>query len=278
MEIGKTLVAVFDDQSQAKQALDALMKGGFSTSQARLTSAESTPQTTAQGKPEQDESFGEKVAHFFGFGDQEESTYSEAVRRGGYVLSVEAADEDEAARAADIIERYSPVDIDERQAAWRQSGWQPSSSQAQGGETTIPVVEEQLKVGKREVQRGGIRVVSRASATPVEETVSLREEHASVKRRPADRAATESEKAFKEQSFEIQGTAEEAVVGKTARVVEEVVIGKESSTREQSVKDSVRKTEVEVEQLGKGSRSKRYGGQERRMSSGSYGGMERRSA
>jgi uncharacterized protein (TIGR02271 family) len=278
----KTLVAVFDEQSEARQALDALSLGGFPSSKARITSSDSTAGGAASSRPEHDESLGEKVAQFFGFGGQHESTYSEAVRRGSCVLVVDAADDDEAERASDIIERYHPVDIDERQAQWRQSGWQPS--QAAHGDSSIPVVEEQLQVGKREVQRGGIRVVSRAIERPVEETVKLREERATVQRRPADRAATESDNAFKEQSFEIRNTAEEAVVGKAARVVEDVVVGKESSEREQTVKDSVRKTEVEVQQLGQGSGSRqdrtpkpgRYGGQERRKSNGSYSGMERR--
>jgi uncharacterized protein (TIGR02271 family) len=278
MEMGRMLVAVFDEQSHAKQALDALSKGGFPSSKARLTAREDVQERSASSQPQRDESFGEKVAHFFGFGEQHEATYSEAVRRGGCVLVVDAADDAEAERASDIIERYHPVDIEERQAQWRQSGWQ--SALAQGGETTLPVVEEQLQVGKREVQRGGIRVISRTVEKPVQETVNLREERASVERRPADRTPTDADKAFKEQSFEVRETAEEAVVGKTARVVEDVVIGKESSTREKTIQDTVRKTDVEVEQLGQGARrgqqSSRYGGQERRRSSASYKGMERR--
>jgi len=278
MEMGRMLVAVFDEQSHAKQALDALSKGGFPSSKARLTAREDVQERSASSQPQRDESFGEKVAHFFGFGEQHEATYSEAVRRGGCVLVVDAADDAEAERASDIIERYHPVDIDERQAQWRQSGWQPAL--AQGGETTLPVVEEQLQVGKREVQRGGIRVISHTVERPVQETVNLREERASVERRPADRTPTAADKAFKEQSFEVRETAEEAVVGKTARVVEDVVIGKESSTREKSIQDTVRKTDVEVEQLGQGSNRGQqpsgYGGQERRRSSASYRGMERR--
>jgi uncharacterized protein (TIGR02271 family) len=277
-----TLVAVFDDQTEARQALDALSRGGFPSSRARLTSSDNTAGDTISSRPEHDESIGEKIAHFFGFGERHESLYSEAVRRGGCVLVVDAADDAEAERASDIIERYNPVDIDERESQWRQSGWQPAPGN--GGENKIPVVEEELQVGKREVQRGGIRVVSRVRETPVEETVNLREERASVERRPADRPATASDNAFKEQSFEVRETAEEAVVGKTSRVVEEVVIGKERSTREQKLNDSVRKTEVDVEQLDEGSGSRqdlnpkpgRYGGEERRKSNGSYSGMERR--
>ena len=265
-----TLVAVFDDQTEAQQALDALLAAGFSRDRTRLASSGNAAGDTRQAS--QHESVGEKIAHFFGFGDDEESTYSEAVRRGSCVLTVDAPDEDQAERAAEIIERYRPVDIDARQAEWRQSGWQPAAPTSDA--TSIPVVQERLQVGKREVQRGGIRVVARVVERPVEETVSLREEQATVERRPADRAVSAADSAFKDQTFEVRTTSEEAVVGKTARVVEDVVIGKETSTREQKVQDSVRKTEVEVEQVGN---SGRYGGQERRRrTDGGYAGTERR--
>jgi uncharacterized protein DUF2382 len=52
-----------------------------------------------------------------------------------------------------------------------------------------------------------------------------------------------------EQSIEVQEFAEEPVVSKEARVVEEVRIGKETSERTETVRDTVRHTEVEVEQI-----------------------------
>lgn len=293
----KTVVAIFDNQGEAQQALEALIENGFASGNARLASSESIGGTTERpriGTPEQEESFGDKIAHFFGFGDQDE-TYTEAVRRGSYVLTVDAVSDDEAERASDIIDEYDPVDIDERTAEWRESGWQGAgagtASQLKGGESAIPIVEEQLQVGKRDTQRGGIRVITRSSEKPVEQTINLREEHATVKRRPVDRAATEADGAFKERSFEVQGTAEEAVVGKISRVVEEVLIGKESTTRDQTVTGNVRKTQVDVEQLGSGNGSgnggqanlkqklSRYSGPERRIDiNGKYHGAERRAA
>ena len=276
----KTLVAVFDNQGDAQRALEALFGKGFSSSNARISSSESmggTTQSTGTDRSDQKQSFGDKIASFLGFGDQDE-TYTEAVRRGSCVLTVDAASDDEAERASDIIDEYDPVDIDERESEWRKEGWQ-----GKGGESAIPVVEEELKIGKRQVQRGGIRVLSRVIEQPVAQTVNLREEHAVVERRPVDRAVTGSDKAFQDQSFEVRGTAEEAVVGKTSRVVEEVVIGKESSTRDQTVQDSVRKTDVEVEEIdgddsGSGqTRLGNYSGRDRRtMSTQNYRGAERR--
>jgi len=117
----------------------------------------------------------------------------------------------------------------------------------------LPVVEEELQVGKREVERGGVRVFSHMSERPVEEEVRLREERARVERRPVDRPATEADLAtFKEGTIEVRERGEEAVVSKQARVIEEVVVGKESTERTETVRDSVRRTDVDVEQLGRG--------------------------
>jgi uncharacterized protein (TIGR02271 family) len=137
------------------------------------------------------------------------------------------------------------------------SSLQGSSASLQGsqqrdtGTAAIPVVEEQLKVGKREVQRGGVRIFSHVVETPVNESIGLREEHVNVERHKVDQPiSTADTTAFKEQQIEMRETAEEAVVEKSARVVEEVVIGKQVSERQQQIHDTVRHTEVEVEQLG----------------------------
>jgi uncharacterized protein (TIGR02271 family) len=125
------------------------------------------------------------------------------------------------------------------------------------GEQAIPVVEEELRVGKREVERGGIRVYTRMEEKPVEEQVSLREERVQVDRRPVDRPATagDVDKAFQEGTIEVTERVEQPVVQKQARVVEEVVVGKEATERTETVRDTVRKTDVQVEQVGAGSAS-----------------------
>jgi uncharacterized protein (TIGR02271 family) len=118
-------------------------------------------------------------------------------------------------------------------------------------EAVMPVVQEELQVGKRAVERGGVRVIQRVTQTPVKEMIRLREERAVIERRPVDRAATEADLAnFRETSVEVREMSEEAVVAKTARVVEEVVVGKDVQERVETVSDNVRRTDVEVEQLG----------------------------
>src|SRR5918998_4902974 len=95
-------------------------------------------------------------------------------------------------------------------------------------EVAIPVVAEELEVGKREVERGGVRVQKRVTETPVEEDVTLREERVNVARRPADYTFHGSDsEAFQESVVEIREAYEELILNKKARVVEEVVINKD---------------------------------------------------
>jgi len=111
----------------------------------------------------------------------------------------------------------------------------------------IPVAEERLNVGKRDVSHGRVRVRSYVVETPVTEQVSLRQEHVDVERRPVDRTTTSAEDAFQERTIEVDERSEEAVVSKEARVREELVVKKDVKQRTENVSDTVRSTEVEVE-------------------------------
>ncbi len=120
---------------------------------------------------------------------------------------------------------------------------------ARAGDTeTIKVMEERLRVGKREVAGGAVRVRSYVVERPVEEQVHLHEERVTVERHPVDRAVTGADAAaFQERTIEARATSEEAVVSKDARVVEEIGIRKEASDRTETVRDTVRSTKVDVE-------------------------------
>jgi stress response protein YsnF len=115
---------------------------------------------------------------------------------------------------------------------------------------TIPIIEENLDISKREVETGGTRVTSTIVEKPVEETVNLREEHVHIERTPVDRPVTGSDfDTFKEGQIELTEHAEVPVVSKEARVVEEVNITKDVDEREETIRDTVRSTEVEAERI-----------------------------
>ena len=123
---------------------------------------------------------------------------------------------------------------------------------AETGDVRIPIVEEAIHVETRQVERGGVRIYSHVTEQPVEREVHLRDERVTVERRPVDRPATERDlAAFQEGTIELTETHEEAIVSKQMRVVEEVVIETDVRERTETVRDTVRRTEVEVEPMGK---------------------------
>src|SRR5213078_1501205 len=137
-------------------------------------------------------------------------------------------------------------------AAWdvrRQSSTGTTTAAGAGTqEQVIPVYEEQLKVGKRVVEQGRVRVRVYTVEHPVQEGVTLREERVAVERRPVDRPASGMPgKAFEERTIDVTTHREEPVISKEARVKEEVVVRNEADQRTETVRDTVRRTEVEVE-------------------------------
>jgi stress response protein YsnF len=193
--------------------------------------------------------------------------YTEGVRRGGALVVVESSEE-RAERGMAILQRLHPVNLHERTTQWQQEGWTGAEAHArtatatpspqeqprapQGGtddtEVRIPVVHEEISVGTREVERGHVRIASRVTEHPVEEAVRLREEKVTVERRPVDRPATEADfAAAGKDVMEMTETAEEPVISKRARVVEEVVVHKEATERTETVRGIERHTDVDVQ-------------------------------
>lgn len=132
---------------------------------------------------------------------------------------------------------------------------------ANDGDVTIPIIEEQFQVGKQTVESGGAHVRTTIEERPVEENVTLREENVTVERRPVDRPLdADTAAAFKEGSFEVTTQAEVPVVEKQARVVEEVVINKEVAEHTETVRDSVKRTDVKVDEFDEKDAAKRGNG------------------
>ena len=287
-----TLAGVFDDFDDAERARENLISAGFRREVIQVTperSAWGTGDATYGGRAKNESGLRGFFAELFGIGDDEShGHYSEAVRRGSVVVAVEVEDERQIESATGILEDCGAIDVDERVERWKAAGYNGYDEQAKPltrdeiarDRQTLQVVREDLQVGKRAVQRGGVRVHQRVVETPVQEQVTLNEERAVVERRPVDRPATAADlAAFKEGEMEIRETAEEPVVSKTARVVEEVSVGKEKSQRTETVSDTVRRKDVEVERTdGKGQRKRAasYTGIERRKKFGNYTGAERR--
>ncbi|HEX8500748.1 MAG TPA: YsnF/AvaK domain-containing protein [Pyrinomonadaceae bacterium] len=262
--MSKTIVGLFDNYREAQRAAAELVESGIRREDIGITSrdyASYEGDTHREESHRDDEGFGDKVSSFFSnlFGDDREhaSHYSEAVSGGGAVVTVDCETDDAADRAEAILNRFGG-EVDDHETSGREGAYAGAATgeagranMAEGGEARIPVIEEELRVGKREVEGGGVRVRTRVVERPVEEAVRLREERVNVERRPVNRPITDADlNAFREGSFELRERSEEAVVDKTARVVEEVAINKEVAERTETVRDTVRSTDVDVEQTG----------------------------
>ena len=121
-----TLIAVFDNRADAQAAMDELLLSSFSRQDVRL-SEDSTSIGDASVERTEDESLGTSIKHFFSdlFGSDDgvySNRYSTALSKGHHVLTVTAQSEAEVERAGDIVERFGPVDIDEKEAEWGGAG------------------------------------------------------------------------------------------------------------------------------------------------------------
>ncbi len=237
--MNNTVINVFE-KSEAEKVVQELEKDGFARKDINVVAKGADTKSligklTSENVPE-----------------EEAMQYVEGVSAGKTLVYLKA-DDNKAQRAVAIMERYSA-------AHSATTGKSERGRTGQEGEVALPVMEEQLQVGKREVQGGGVRVHSSVTEKPVEETVALREETVHVERRPADRAVSEADMAaMRDGTIEMTETSEEAVVSKQARVVGEVVVSKDVTQREETVRDTVRRTDVDVEQLDTNTKPKGKG-------------------
>ncbi len=216
------IVSTFDDKDIAGKAMKALRDEGFREGDIKIL----------QGGV--DAVVAELVDR--GFDEDEARGLADAAEQGKTLLAA-LVSEDKAEQAASIMDRFEAVQ---------------DKATEHNAAASVPIVEEQLVVGKAKFATGGVRVTSSVEELAVEETVTLREESVSAEQRSADRELTaeEVEAAFEGKTVEVIGTTEEAKVSKEARVVGEVAIEKGIEDREETVRETVRKTDVEIEEVG----------------------------
>jgi stress response protein YsnF len=326
--MAQTVIGIFDYTSEAQAAVEYLENNGFSRGNIDIASR-------SQDDDDNDnDSFGEGISNFFsklfGSDNDEAKKYSEAGRKGS-VVTVHVESSEEAKRAAEILDQYGAIDVDERvlqhthaenvggttsargtgvaggtvytgsgnlagesERANRITDTSPEMDLGKGtyqnvhaenvggttadsrmdvtartpsDETTasnlrsdlgrtsetdstksIPIIEENLEVGKRVVEGGTTRIRSRIVEQPVEENIRLRTERVNIERTPVDRPASSSDISnFREETIEETERTEVPVVNKDSRVVEEVSLNKDIDEREETIRDTVRSTEVDVD-------------------------------
>ncbi len=265
--MSKTIVGLFPSTAAAQEVKQILTTNDYDSSDIKIVAADSNDISSN----ESGEGIGEKISNFFhglsGGDEHAHSHYARGVNEGGALLTVKTDDED-AEEMVMLMKQHGAREIEGGYGETTETtgAGYASTSQATGtdysatreayagndvaGQTAIPIVEEEMVVGKREVDRGGVRVYSHVVETPVQAQVDLHEERVNVTRRAVDRPATAADfEVGNRSTFEMRAMGEEAVVGKTSRVVEEVLVGKQGSDRTETINDSVRRTEVDVDRI-----------------------------
>jgi uncharacterized protein (TIGR02271 family) len=334
--MAQTVVGIFNSASEAQNAKQQLISNGFTDMNVDIASGNTSDYINRTDDDRENESgIARFFRNLFGGDDKESERYTKVAERG-CVVTVHAMDEEEAERAADLLDDYGAVDVDEnyRKYSSNDSGSSWGTGPGAGtrsepvvagtpmgdtyvdtdrttsgivsdrtldtdntrsggifddGSTTrsgidrdrdgdifdndkdrgifnrdsdrdrnykeeesrkIPIIEENLNIGKREIETGGVRLRSRIVEKPVEEHLRLREEHVRVERNAVDRDASAADiDSFNEETIEMRERAEVPVVSKEARIVEEVSLDKEVEHRDETISDTVRTTEVDVEEL-----------------------------
>ena len=262
-----TVVGLFNNRGEAQEAMNELVQHGFIKENIDLSNRSFADTGNAEGNDPSaaaNDGVGSSISNFFNslFGDDESTArnYTNAASDAEAILTIQVDSEERARQAQEILDRHDAMDIDERgySGSYNEENFKGTKN---SGKQTIPVVEEKLNVSKQQVERGGARIRSRIVERPVEEHVRLREEHVVVNRRPVDREVTDADiQNFQPGEMEITERAEVPIVGKQARVVEEVEVGKTVSERDETVSDTVRSTDVDIEKIeanDKGTKAKR---------------------
>ena len=255
------IVAAFDTAAHAQAAVEALKAGGFHADDISMFDKN---RTGLREPGLWQRLFGGGLAQ------HEADVYTQSLERGGMVVSVRVPDS-EVAHATGILDIHRPIDVHDRaittgiapaakvEAAVASIAAKPievvqkvavSPKLAEAHDEVLRLAEEQLEVGKRMVETGRTRVRRFVTEREVSADVTLHEEHADVLRRAVTDAKYIGEIDWADATIEVRETAEQALVSKTARVVEEVGLRKIGSDHVETVHDKIRRQQVEIERLG----------------------------
>src|SRR5215469_3477679 len=258
----QTVVAAYDTAAHAQAAVDALKAGGFHADDISMFDRN---RVGLREPGLWQRMFGGGLAQ------HEADVYTQSLQQGGRVVSVRVP-ESEVAHATGILDLHRPIDVHDRAVT---TGIAPASrvqaavasiataaplaieqrvavspKLAEAHDEVLRLAEEQLQVGKRMVETGRTRVRRFVTERDAAANVTLHEEHAEVLRRAITDPKYIGDIGWADATIEIRETAEQALVSKTARVVEEVGLKKIGSDHVETVHDKIRRQQVEIERLG----------------------------
>ena len=259
----QTIVAVYDTPAHAELAVQDLLQAGIPESAVHRHAQEgSYAGTSTAPAARSTEGTGFWSSLFGGEPDHDTAVYDRSVSSGSTAVTVKVADA-HVEKVTQILEQHHPIDIDERAGSYGLSqtttttreplvgaapgvGTMPKAAATATDGDKIQLSEEALAVGKRVLNRGTTRIRRFVVETPVEEEIRLRDEKVTIERRPVTDGRAVPDASWTDKTIELTESAEEAVVSKTARVKEEIDIKKVATERTETVRDTVRREDVEI--------------------------------
>ncbi len=188
-----------------------------------------------------------------GIPEEHAEVYETGVKSGGIVLRVTPESAERANAIADKWESCGGQQVYSSAAGVvgnAVAAKKTTTAAETGTDGAVPIIEEELKVGKRAVKTGGVEVTADVKSEVVSEDVNLRQENVEVEIRKVDRPATAADIAAADDArIVVEERGEEAVAAKESRVVGEVVVSKDVTERTETVSDTVRHTEVDVDEV-----------------------------
>jgi stress response protein YsnF len=252
------IVTLYDTAQHAEAARRNLEAAGFSPSEISIINTQTL--SLAGDKLHEpglwQRLFGREIQPY------EASVYGRSVQSGGVVLTVRVPESD-VAKATRILNSHEAVDLQKRamQQGLISNAAAPvatpppmaTATMAAGKqlaeEEVLRLAEEQFDVGKRVISDGATRIRRFVTVTPVEAQVTLHEEHTRVIHRAATDPSYVRDVDWTDRTIEVAETAEEPVVNKSVHIAEEVVIRKEGTDTVKTLRDKVRRQQVEVEKI-----------------------------
>jgi uncharacterized protein (TIGR02271 family) len=242
------VVTAYDSVDKAKNAAKVLQNAGIDTSDMSVIDRTALASHDTDHVGLWRRLFGENVW------EHEAAVYGDTLTKGGAILAARVPS-DQVARVMSLLDVHQPLDvhtvaakIGEKVPVEAKALVTPPITKADAKDAeTLRLAEEQLNVGKRMFETGTTRIRRFVTERPVEANVTLHEEHAEVVRRAITDPAYVADIDWSDKAYEVTETAEEAVVSKSARVVEEVTLRKTGTDHVETVKDTVRRQQVEVD-------------------------------
>jgi uncharacterized protein (TIGR02271 family) len=236
------IVTVYDSMPLAEKAVSTLKAAGYKLDDISVVSKGTLASSGARDVEIREPGLWRRL---FGTNvlDHEAGVYGRTVQSGGAIVSVRVPQSD-VTRVMELLDTHNPASVP---AAV--SGSSRTVATDASASDVIRLAEEQLNIGKRLVQDGKTRIRRFVIEKPVETSVTLHEEHAEVLRRAVANPEFISDVDWTDKTIEVAESAERAVVSKSVRVVEEVVIRKAGSDHVETIRDKVRRQQVDVEHL-----------------------------